>query len=141
MNCYFRILVGLLLVGYFTYFGFGIAYLVDYYNISQHGSYIWEYVFISLFISIIGVINRYMYRNTNIDEYIFMNACLGTIDIILAFWGIFEIAANSQITYTSFGSYALITLFLQIASCFSTIVFNCVNALFLCHPRDRYEEI
>ena len=132
-------------IGYFIYLIFGLVYLIDYFKISYEctQSYIWEYVLVSIFIGTIGFINRYIYRKADIQDYLYLLACLSSVDFCVAIWGGVELTNNSctKLHNTPLLAFAFITFLIQIFTSISCFLFNCLYTLFMYRHHFDYNEV
>ena len=113
---HYQVLIYIAIIAITTYEIFSIIYLINYYTLANNckRSYLWEYIFISLIVSLFAIcINSY---KKNITRSICTRCYISVISLFISIWGCIELYNNSckSLCNSNLWRFGLVTFIIQI---------------------------
>jgi len=113
---YYKVLKYIAIIAIITYEIFSIIYLIKYYTFANNceGSYLWEYIFISLMISLLAIAANYYKKH--ITQSVCTWCYISFISFFMSIWGCIELYNNSckSLCNSNLWRFGLATFIIQI---------------------------
>ena len=113
---YYKVLKYIAIIAIITYEIISIIYLIKYYTLANNceGSYLWEYIFISLMISLLAIAANYYKKH--ITQSVCTWCYISFISLFISIWGCIELYNNSckSLCNSNLWRFGLVTFIIQI---------------------------
>ena len=113
---YYKVLKYIAIIAIITYEIFSIIYLINYFTLANkcEGSYLWEYVFMSLIVSLFAISTNL--NKKNITQSVCTWCYISFISLFISIWGYIELYNNSckSLCNSNLWRFGLATFIIQI---------------------------